>query len=210
MPAARRVTARDIANAGGLDSLIKKYIEGVRSGNMESKERAATALSSLTGQPMFDGQTEENAELIALAGGIVPLVALVQAGSPKAQTHACAALAVMASKDSRYAEEIVTAGGLAPITNAVRTGDAAVQQHAVSLLSSVSRLISTQQSIIKAGVIPTLVALLKGSASNETLVHSSFTLANLANNNPDGQNRIAKAGAIPMLMGLLEAGKALV
>ena len=212
MPAARRVTARDIANAGGLGKLIDNFIDQLRSSNMEGKERSATFLHSLTGQPIFEGQakesSEENAVLIASAGGIAPLVALLKIGSAVAQMHACGALAAIALKRAEYQEEIVAGDGLQPITTALRIGNAALQQQAVSLLSSVSTLRTTQDAIIKANVIPTLIALLKGSASNATLVHACLTLANLADENEGGQNTIARAGAIPLLIVLLEAGKA--
>lgn len=206
---AKRVTARDIANAGSLQKLIERFIDQVKNGTMEAKERAVTSLHSLTGQPPFEGEEKtENAVLIAAAAGVAPMVALVRDGSAVAKTHACGALAAIVLKCPDSQQQILEANGLPPITAALRLGDAAVQQNVVALLASLSRLQSTQQAIINTGVIPTLVALLKGGASNETLMHVCLTLANLADQNVDSQNRIAKAGALPLLITLLEAGKA--
>ena len=89
MPKMRRVNARDIAG-GTLLELIARLIDDVRTGNMETKERSAMMLRSLTEQPkgLAGPQEHENAVLIAQKGAIRPLVSLVIIGNPNAQAHA--------------------------------------------------------------------------------------------------------------------------
>ena len=96
MTASRRVNARDVAQAGSLGNFIDQLIEQVKNANMETKEKCAGLLDNLCQQPKgLDGiQSEENAVLVARAGAIKHLVALVIIGTPIAQLHACSALAV--------------------------------------------------------------------------------------------------------------------
>ena len=145
MVSARRVSTRDIALAGGsLDALITKLIEQVRSGNMEQREVGAMFIHSLTDQPrgLAGEQEAENGVLLARAGAIRPLVALVTIGSPVAQHHACGALAVIAAGRKEYQEEIAVAGGVPPLAAALRAGDPSVQEMAAAAIASVSQLVS--------------------------------------------------------------------
>ena len=203
----RRVSSRQIQVAGSLDKLITELIDHVRVGNMETKERGAMYLRSLTEQPKgLDGpQTEDNAVLIARAGGLKPLIALVIIGSPVAQAHACAALANLARNRAEYQEAILEAGGVLPISSALRAGDAQLQEMAAAATSSISQLQAARKSIIKVGAIPSLVALLK-SASFDTQIHASYALANLSVGNRDSQGAIARAGAFPLLIAQLGSG----
>ena len=209
MPGARRVHSRDVAQAGSLNALISKLIDTVRSGNMEQKEHAVMMLHSLTEQPKgLDGiQDADNTVLIARAGAIKPLVNLVIIGSPVAQGHACGTLSVIAHGQREYQDAIIESGGVVAITACLRGGDAGVQEHAAAAIASVSELKSQQKPIMKAGAVIPLVMLLR-CARDDTHVHVGFALANLADDNPDGQTAIARTGALPLLIGLLGSGKA--
>ena len=210
MVASRRVNSKDIAQAGSLTALIEQLVEYVRNGNMDLKEKGAMMLHNLCCQPRgLDGsnQTEENSVLIARSGAIKPLVALVVAGSPVAQLHACGALGHIAHKREEYQTEIVEAGGVVPLASALRAGDPGVQEEAAGAIASVSQLNACQKSIIKAGAILPLVAMIK-MASDDAQMHACFALANIAEENYEGQSMIARTGALPLLINLLGAGKA--
>lgn len=208
MSATRRVNSRDIAQSGSLATFIDHMIEHMKVSPMEMKEKASMLLDSLCQQPMgLDGdQVYANAVLIARAGAIKHLVALVIIGSPIAQLHACNCIAEIA-KRSEYQEQVVLAGGVLPISTALRAGDPGVQEGAAAAIASISQLVSSQHALIKAGAVLPLVTLLKG-ASDDTHMHVCFALANLADGNSEGQDMIAKTGAIPLLIGLLGSGKA--
>ena len=100
MKAGRRVTARDISQAGSLQALVEKLVGHVETGNMEIKERGAMFLHSLT------GQSDDNVAMLEQAGSIRPLVQLVNSGSTIAQVHACGALAAIGEKKLAYQQQI--------------------------------------------------------------------------------------------------------
>ena len=87
-----------------MNELIAQLIEYARSGTMEMKEKGAMMLHSLCFQPRgLDGdQHADNDVLIAKAGAVKPLVAIIGAGSPVAQLHACGALAAIANGKEEY------------------------------------------------------------------------------------------------------------
>ena len=139
MTGSRRVSARDIAQAGSLKDLIDHLIEDVRGGSMELKERAAMFLDNLCKQPMGleADQVVDNNVLIARAGAIKPLVALVVIGTPIAQFHACGALSVIAHESKEYQEQMFDFGAVLPLSSALRTGDPGVQEQAAAAIAQV-------------------------------------------------------------------------
>ena len=214
MVASRRVNARDVAQAGSLDAFIAQLVDQIKNGkDMEAKEKAAMLIHSLSEQPAGLGgpnQHEDNAKLIARAGVIKWLVELVKAGTPEAQVHACAALAVISDKRKQYQEEIVAENGILPIATALRAGDPGVQEAAAAAIASVSQLRSTQEAIMKCGAVAPLVNLLRSGAnstSDDTQMYASYAVANVAADNLEGQQMIQRLGGLPLLIGLLGAGK---
>ena len=206
----RRVTTKDVAQAGGsLVVLINQLVDMVRVGNMDMKERGAMFLRSLTEQPAGLDPTvsEPNVVLIARANAIKPLVQCVVVGSPVAQANACAALAVLAAGHPEYQEEIVNSGGVLALTTVLRGGDSGLQEQAAAAIAGVSQLPASQKTLIQAGSVLPLISLLKG-ASADTQVHASQALANLANESTEGQNAIHRGSALPLLISLLGSGKA--
>ena len=132
MPKIRRITARDVALAGSLDDLIRKLVDSVRDGNMETKEKSSVQLRSLT------IQNPENPVRIAEAGAIKPLVALVLKGSSQAQTHACVTLSNIAHQRRNYQEAIAAGGGVVALTHVLRVVDSALQEQAAAAIASIS------------------------------------------------------------------------
>ena len=65
----RRVTAKDVAKAGGLPQLIAQLVDQAKKGTMETRTTAAASLKCLTEQASLHEATEtlkkENSELIA-------------------------------------------------------------------------------------------------------------------------------------------------
>lgn len=212
MKRSRRVTARDVARVGSLVDFIKKLVRDLTVGNMDAKEHAASFLHSLTGQPKgLDGKerNEENADLIAREGAIAPLIELVKSGSTIAEAHACGALATIAHDRPEYQRQILEADGVPALVKALRMGDSSIQQFANAALASVSEQQESRELILRApGAISALVLMLSGNVSDETAVRACLTLAHLADDTSDAQDRISQGGAIPLLIALLEAGKA--
>ena len=202
----RRVVKADIAKAGGVPQLIASLVESLIKGGEEQMETSAMLLRSLTEQVSLSEDKTSNSQLIAEAGGVPPLVHLVEVGLPEGQTFALDKLAHIAHGRPEQQQAILDAGGVKHIARCLKGGGAPVQA-AAAALCSVSELKSTQSAFIQAGVVPCLVSLLKGG-SVVIQIYAAQALANLAEANPDGQLAIGKAGAIPLLIPLLESGKA--
>ena len=127
MVKARRVTQKDIAKAGGGIQLIAQLVETIRSSSsMEQREQSVMLIKSLTEQASLLEDKRENTELIADAGGIVPLVNLTADGSSEAKAFALSALANIALGQPQYQKAIVAADGIVRIASCLKTGDAHV------------------------------------------------------------------------------------
>jgi hypothetical protein len=87
---ATTVTAQDIKKAGGtVQLLIKSLVSKAKNGDDETKQVAAGMLASLAKQ-----NHSEHTELLFSSGAVKPLVAILVAGSAKAQCFAAGALHV--------------------------------------------------------------------------------------------------------------------
>ena len=163
-PVVPRVTAHQIASAGGVAKLIVGLIETVRSNpQMELREKAVAALRSLAVQPNVLSDNG-NAALIAETG-LPPLVELLSNGSTLAQTHSAATLAIVSRDSSTHQLSIAKLGGVDALVAILRAGGNSAQEQAAAAAASVSRVSANQVAFIKAGAIPPLVQLLKTGSS---------------------------------------------
>ena len=163
-PVVPRVTAHQIAAAGGLAKLIVGLIETVRSNSqMEMREKAVACLRALAMQQNA-GSEVDNRKLIAETG-FPPLVELLKSGSTLAQTHATATLAIVAQGTDSRAVEIAKLGGIESLVGILRAGGNSAQEQAAAAIAQVSYVPANQLPTISAGVIPPLVALLKAGSS---------------------------------------------
>jgi hypothetical protein len=101
---------------------------------------------------------ETNAEAICAAGGIAPLVALLEAGADSvAATYAAGALMNQAFHASS-AEAIRAAGGIAPLVALLGAGaDSEVATYAVSAIMNLAASTISAEAIREAGGIAPLV-----------------------------------------------------
>ena len=72
----------------------------------------------------FEAATVDHCIMIAEAGGIKPLVALLKEGSANGQRDACGALANIARGRTEYQQKVVDAGGVTSMAALLRNGDA--------------------------------------------------------------------------------------
>ncbi|KOO28606.1 vacuolar protein 8 [Chrysochromulina tobinii] len=147
--------------------------------------------------------------MIAQAGGIKPLVALLKEGSANGQRDACGALANIARGRTEYQQKVVDAGGVTSMAALLRNGDASAAEQAAAGLASISQCVGAQKLIISSGAVPPLVNLLKVNQRFEAQIRAAEALANLAQNSDEGCEAVAKAGAIPRILELLGTGKAM-
>ena len=121
--------------------------------------------------------------LIAAAGGIPPLVTLLQYGRPQTHTDAAHALAMLAS-DEENKMQIARAGGIGPLVKLLSTGDAKAQEYGAKALECLARdCVENQVTLAQEKASQPLVALL-GSDSLET-AESAVSAVSCGTETPD-------------------------
>lgn len=202
-------------------------------GDAEEKEYSASALVQIA--QMDHGRHSEE---LFHAGAVKPLVGVLSNGSVKAQTYAATALASISIRKAAHQKAVVEVGGAEPLVGLLKTGSAKVQEEvrrpprrppaplgcaaraarprhlpwprlqAAAALAALDADVSHQEAIIKAGVIPSLVAVLKNGSAAAT-ASAAQAIANAAAFSHDAQRTIASVdGSIGRLLELLGAGKA--
>lgn len=160
----------------------------------ETRKRAGIALRDMAAEG-----GDESQKMVAMAGGVGPLVSLLkdglEDGRVEAQEYALWSLSLATDSTSRMT--IVQEGCTAPIIVSLKSGllSAAAQEHAACVISGLARDSDNNPEIVKSGAIPPLVGLLLDGISGAKK-HAATALARLATSGYDTQLAIAKAGAI--------------
>ena len=165
------------------------------------KEQAAAALANLASDSVG------NRVSIVEAGGIRPLLALLENSSSKAKENAVMAIAHLAHQSEERQTAISEAGGVPLLVNVLISSSNNVKETAVAQLCSlaadaISRLCdghsANQTEIAEAGAIQALVAML-GSPSPEMQSTSAGAIGALCRENAENQAAVARTGAIAPL-----------
>lgn len=173
---------------------------------------AAAALCSLACDANFR-------KLIALAGGIEPLVELASCGDDAQKAKAAAALKMLAYKDPHNKKWIGQAAAIKPLVAMLAPssdmGDVAATDEryetAASALCNLAHEVPLRKKIAEAGAIEPLIAMLprrdgRSRESGAVAAAAAATLNNLAYGNDENRCEIAKAGAIEPLVRLARYG----
>ena len=176
---------------GDIDTLV----ELVRSGSKPAQTAAAWALvtSEVT-----------SARVIARAGAIEPLVALLSGDNAGAQEAAAAALGNLAFDEADNTLAIARAGAIEPLVALLRVGSVRAQEEAASALRNLAAIRPNCVAIARAGAIEPLVALVRGGSAMAQQ-HAAAALGNLVIS-PTYQVVIAREGAIEPLVALMRDG----
>ena len=168
-------------------------------------------------------RNSENQILIAKAGAIPPLVALLQNGTDVAKENAAGALMFIAYRNDNNKVAIAQAGAIPPLVALLQNGTDKMQEIAAETLgylafcdldngsknkALIAKGVAISASIAKAGAILPLVALLK-NGTDGTKECAVGALQALADFNDDNKVPIVSAGAIPLLVALLQNGYAI-
>ena len=177
--------AETIASAGAIGPLVE-----LLNGNLgpEAQEEGAHALWALA-------DVSANRKSITEHGGIGPLVELLGCENSKAREHAEGALVRLSIEDVNRVLIIKQLVGMLQ----ENSGTAAQEQAAAALANLARESTDNRSSILEAGGIPRLIALLH-STSTKAKENSVSAVAQLAFQNPDNQNAIAAANGIPSLV----------
>jgi len=191
--ASNRTTRAATSNKSSIAQLIAELKQGTNG----QKEKAARVLGTLA-------SNEVNQITIAKAGGIAPLVTIVQSGNARQKKEAAAALWNLAANNDNNKISIAKAGGIAPLVTLVQSGNDAQKEKAAGALWNLAVNNDNQISIAVAGGIAPLVTLVQ-SGNDAQKEKAAGALWNLAVNN-DNQISIAVAGGIAPLVTLVQSG----
>lgn len=188
---------QDIVKLGGIAKLLPP-LSGV---NTEAQVQAAAALAALAGGER--NKSRQNA--IAKAGGVRPLLALVDSRYQKAQCMGLHALAQVAMNNRVNQDAIAELGGLPPLVGLVSSGGSPdVQMYAARGLAEVVKQNYFNQSVVsELGVISMLVSLLRSTSVSAVEAEVAGALRSLVQGHVTNQASVASAGAINLLVGLL-------
>jgi len=195
---------RSIANAGGVVLLVSllNVVEGGVGQSVLSSQAAAAALEGARVQKEMAAAiwsmtvgNPQNQRAIADAGGIQPLIALLD-GSPEVHRDVAGALWSLAS-DPTNQKSIAAHGGIPSLVGLLRTGSASAQETAAGALYALAETADNRVAIAAAGGIPLLVALF-GVGSESAIEQAAGALQTLVLHNSHNQQAVATE-AVDML-----------
>ena len=192
---------REIVKLNGIPKLLPP-LSGV---NTEAQVQAAAAIAAIAGGER--NRSRQNA--IAKAGGIRPVLALVESRYAAAKCMAMHALAQLAMNNIYNQDAVMILEGLPPLVLIVSSGSSTpdVQMYAARAIAELVKHNHKNQTIVaELGIIGLLVSLLRNAASTkspEVEAEVAGAMQALSEGNQVNQLSIGNAGAIPVLVGLL-------
>ena len=120
---ATRVTAQDIARAGGIQGFVKLLVKKMQSGDSGEQEVASTSMKNLAEQ-----SHGEHADLLFSSGAVSPLVKLLNSGTAVAQAACASALHYIGQRKAAHQTAIVEAGAIKPLVKLLKSGGSKVQE----------------------------------------------------------------------------------
>ena len=185
---ARTSKAETIAEAGAISPLVD-LLSGEKGG--EAQEEAAGALLALA-------ENESNRMAITEAGGIGPLVLLLGCPNERAREHSEGALVRLSIETTN---RVIIIKQLVGMLDQER-GTAAQEQAAAALANLARESTENRTSILEAGGIPRLLALMN-SNSAKAKENAVSAISQLAYNNKNNQAAISSANGIATLVNTL-------
>jgi len=205
------LTRQIIVHAGAIAPLVGLLGNGQRADKNTPPERAAAVLADLS-------RISESKVEIPRAGGIGPLVTMLDSACEDAQTYAVCALRYLSVSADNKAS-IVTMSGIPRFVALLSSGTVEGQRHATHALWQVATSADTKTAIVQAGGIPPLVALMhkrivEDEETSEQDVRSlaetkesvAAVLSELARSQATNRKAIVGEGAINPLVALISEG----
>lgn len=138
-------------------------------------------------------------DAIMAAGGMAPLVALLEQGRPLARGTAACALSWLARQDEQCSSDIVAAGAVGPLVQLLQCNNTVAQAQAASALQHIAACSEQlSRAIWEAGAVPLLVRLIPTLEDKAV-----FALGAMAIDRDEVREAIAAAGAVALLEQLL-------
>ena len=181
---------------------IPSIIKELKNSPNEKKEECAHLLDVLA------SKDTECAVAIAKGGGLVHLIEVVRVGTDGGQIHAASTIATIAATNADLLHQTVESGAVAPLVKLLSGGSQKAQVYAAAAVASISTETDQKKEMLKAGVVPSLVRLVKADVAADAQVYASDAISNLSSSYLEAQNALHAAGAVPLLLELLKNGKA--
>lgn len=166
------------------------------------QEQAAAALGNLA------KDSADNRESIVAAGGVAPLLSLLESHSLKSKENAAEAIKALAYRSRRIQGAIATAGGIPLIANVLVVSTSNVKEMMANsvLCSLAAQAVETltednrgnQDAMSEAGGVTPLYTMLT-SASASMQATAAGALSALSRRNPETQAAVARTGALTPL-----------
>lgn len=189
--------------------IIEKLVGMLRDTSKSAQEQAAAALANLA------SDSAENRHSIVDAGGIAPLLSLLEEGSStKARENSVSAISKLAFKSPAIQHAISQAGGVPLLANVLILASANIKDLASAQICSIAASAfsalaegnkSIAMAIAEAGAVTPLVFML-GSPSPELQSNAAGALAQLSHLSTENQAAVARTGAIAPLCTLVREG----
>lgn len=189
-----KVAGQDaIAAAGAIPLLLNLLSVG------KAQMPAAHALAQLARKnPAI--QTE-----ISAAGGIAPLLSLLNGVNTDAQVKAAAAIAEMSWHNKEVQDSVAKAGGISPLLSLVASRSPAAQARGMGALAQLAHDNRENQDFIaRLGGVKIIIPHLGLSSSPDVQTQAAFALAEVSRSNHSIQTSIVDHGGISQLAGLIK------
>ncbi|CAI9282022.1 unnamed protein product [Lactuca saligna] len=136
------------------EDLIRQLVSGLESGSVDDQKQAAMELRLLA------KNKPENRLMIARAGAIRPLIALISSSDPQLQEYGVTAILNLSLCDENK-EQLASSGAIKPLVRALKSGTSTAKENAACALLRLSQLDENKSAIGRSGAIPLLVNLLE-------------------------------------------------
>ena len=182
-----------IASAGAVPILLNLLESG------KAQMPAAHALANLA---------KNNSEIqvdITSAGGIAPLLSLLNGRNTDAQVQAAAALSELARDNIDTQAAVAKAGGIGPLLSLVTSRNPAAQAHGMGALAQLAHHNrENQDTIARMGGLRAIVNLLDLNGDRNVQAHAACALMEISRANPPIQTSIVDNGGISQLAALIK------
>ena len=183
-----------VVNAGAIPLLLVLLSVG------KAQTPAAHALAQLA------RNNAQNQRVIADAGGIAPLLSLLNGRYLEAQMEAAFALAELARDNSDTQDAIAKAGGIGPLLALLSSRSSIAQSKGMAALAHLARgNIANQDAIAAMGGIKPLVQLLETlGAEYDVQAHAAFALMEITRGNRTNQKLVVQHDGIDQLASVMK------
>lgn len=197
-----------IDSKNGIDQLIpllKRYHpHTVGSAGASVARRAADAITNLA------HENNRIKTMVRDAGGIPPIVKLLDAQDPKVQRAAASALRTLAFKNNENKNQIVECGALPKLIFMIRSDDSSVHKEAIGVIGNlVHSSAHIKRRVLDEGALQPVIELLKSTCS-ESQREAALLIGQFAARldptplgDPDFRTKIVQRGAMESLIKML-------